>query len=506
MLLLAACSLSAGGWARAQTTTVLTDSGWVSGYAGNGYRAFLGIPYAAAPVGNLRWAPPQRRAPWNGIRSAVSAGSVCPQLDRGNIVSTDEDCLSVNVYAPTNGQGLPVMLWIHGGAFTIGSGSAYDGSLLAQRANVVVVTFNYRLGPLGFLAHPALTAETADRSSGQYGLMDQQFAMQWVRNNIAGFGGDPGNITVFGESAGGISVCMQMTSPRAAGLFHKAILQSGTCTLNSVALPQAEAYGTTYGNRIGCTTTECLRSTSVSTLLYTPASQQSPNGPAWSVAYGGVNSTLPTKPTAALSAGQFLRVPVINGSNHDEGRFFTALRELGQGSALTADQYVADVNAWMPSPQDVLAKYPLSAYSAPDVADATVFGDSSFICGARYSSRLMASRGAVVYAYEFNDPTAPSPFQDPYMPLLAAHTLDIQYVFPSASSSLNYEQTMLSNKMIAYWGNFARTSNPNGFGLPAWSRYSMWGDQVQSLSPGRIGPIDTFANDHKCDFWDARGY
>jgi hypothetical protein len=256
--------------------TVQTDNGPVVGRQAGGVRTFFGIPYAAAPVGDLRWRAPQPRVDWTTPREASAFGNVCVQPVTGMLegeeeaqgkIVGNEDCLYLNVYARGNaapGSRLPTMVWIHGGAFLFGAGSDYDASVLAQKHGVVVVTVNYRLGSLGFLALPTLKAE-AEGESGNYGLMDQQAALRWVRNNIVAFGGDPGNVTVFGESAGGFSVCAQLASPAAAGLFHKAIIQSGPCTSpnNSGAATDSTKRNLDYAAKVGCKngSLACLRKT-----------------------------------------------------------------------------------------------------------------------------------------------------------------------------------------------------------------------------------------------------
>jgi para-nitrobenzyl esterase len=503
--LLAGFSLFGASAAGAQSV-VLTDKGYVAGYANLLFRSFLGIPYAAAPIGNLRWKPPQAHAPW-GIWPATVFGSVCPQVLSGVLLSANEDCLNLNVYTPAFGNNLPVMVFIHGGAFTFGAGSTYDPVILAQKANAIVVTLNYRLGPFGFLAHPALSAEAADQASGQYGLQDQQFALKWVQNNIANFGGNRDNVTVFGESAGGISICAQIASSKAAGLFHKAIVESGACTIGTIPLAEGETYGQQYAANIGCSTASCLRAKSVLTLLYNPPTQPSAIGPTWSPSFGGSGSVMPIAPRAALAFGIFNKVPVINGSNHDEFRLFTALQEIAQGYPITPAQYSAAATASLgPNAPLALAQYPVSNYSGANVAHATMLGDASFICGARTTDQLLVANGVTTYAYEFNDPNAPPPLIDIFMPLLAAHSTELQYIFRTAVTPLNFSQQGLSDQMIKYWKNFAATGNPNGAGLPAWPAYSTSGDQFQRFAPGAVSTITTFAADHKCGFWSTLGF
>ena len=274
--------------------TVTIDTGAVHGALTGDVRHFLGLPYAAPPVGDLRFRAPQPAEPWAGVREAIEPGSQCPQTLSPAGPSNDEDCLFANVWTPTGAHDLPVMVWIHGGAFLFGSGSDkfYDATLLADRG-VVVVTLNYRLGAFGFLAHPALrTDDPAFPTSGNYGLEDQRAALEWVQRNIAAFGGDPTRVTLFGESAGGYSTCVQYLSKRSHGLFEAAISESGLCgaTLLEVPRATAEAQGVALGTALGCPGTDaaaiaCLRGKSVAEVMAATAlpsaTDQLPGGPAY---------------------------------------------------------------------------------------------------------------------------------------------------------------------------------------------------------------------------------
>ncbi len=255
----------------AAAAVVQTNQGKLRGLEAHGIEKFLGIPYAAPPIGALRWMPPQPHAKWSGVLNATEFGNHCAQTARVvGTPSSSEDCLFLNVFAPTptnsgkplidstqaqnsiDARGRAVMVWIHGGAFTAGESDDFDASDLATIGDVVVVTINYRLGALGFLAHPALTAESPNHASGNYGILDQQLALHWVQQNIRAFGGDPGNVTIFGQSAGGLSVLADMASPSAGGLFHKAIIQSGTYQLILPSLATGEAQGTGFANNVKC--------------------------------------------------------------------------------------------------------------------------------------------------------------------------------------------------------------------------------------------------------------
>src|SRR5215813_7949423 len=319
-------SAPTGASAAPQSPVVATDKGPVRGVAIGQTQAFLGIPYAAAPIGDLRWRPPQEHAGWQGVLDASDYGAHCPQVATPyGLPSTTEDCLFLNVFTPdkTN-RGrphlLPVMFWIHGGGLVVGESDGYDPSNLVAQ-NVIVVTINYRIGELGFLAHPALSTESSTGASGNYGLMDQQAALRWVQRNIRAFGGNPDNVTIFGESAGGLSVHSQLASPLAAGLFHQAIVESGSYSLSQPSLAVAEATGAAFAARAGCAsqTADCLRSLSVSAVLAAqPGGTMVPN-------LDGL--VLPLTVRSAFTSGQFNQVPVIEGSNHDEWRLFVAQTE-----------------------------------------------------------------------------------------------------------------------------------------------------------------------------------
>ena len=321
----AAASLASGG----ASPVVRVDGGLVRGADAAGVNSFLGLPYAAPPTGNLRWRPPQPASSWSGVRDATQFGPGCPQaLARNPFLppgTISEDCLNLNVYTPTlrSGSDRPVLVWIHGGGLVQDGGRNYDGTKLAA-AGTVVVTINYRLGALGFLAHPALASRPGG-AAGNYGLMDQQAALRWVQRNIARFGGDPRNVTIAGQSAGGLSVLAQMVSPGARGLFQRAIVQSGTFALNQQPLAAAEAAGETFAKNVGCPdqTAACLRSVPVSDLV----SNFGVEIP------GVVDGSVLTQPIGtALARGQFARVPVINGITHDEELLFVA------GLSLTVSQ------------------------------------------------------------------------------------------------------------------------------------------------------------------------
>ena len=357
---------------------VSSASGQIRGRHVGSTDQYLGIPYAAPPVGPLRWRPPQPPARWHGIRAATRFSPHCPQ-PRGVFghPSTSEDCLYVNVFRPASQlrSNLPVMVWIHGGGFVGGESDDYNPTALVADG-VVVVTINYRLGALGFLAHPALAGQPGG-PTGDYGLMDQQAALHWVRQNIRAFGGNPANVTIFGESAGGQSVLLQLISPTARGLFAKAIAESGGYAQYPSSLASAEAQGRAFAAKAGCAsqTATCLRSLPVATIL----ADQNQSGA--SADMDGVVLKQPLK--QALASGNFNRVPVIDGSNHDEWRLFVALATF-EGHPVTAANYLSTIESTLyVSPQIaavIAQQYPLSAYRSPPLAMSAVGTDGIFAC------------------------------------------------------------------------------------------------------------------------------
>ena len=498
--------------------TALTESGVVIGLRNGVMNEFLGIPYAAPPVGTLRWKPPKRYGYFPGfILQAAQFGSACTQP--GGVGS--EDCLFLNVFTPSSdsGHGLPVMVWIHGGGLQSGSSDPYDPTRLVKKG-IIVVTINYRLGYLGFFAQSAIDAE--DHLKGNYGFMDQQFALKWVRRNIASFGGDPSRVTIFGESAGGQSVYAHLASPLAAGLFRGAIAESGAYTefqdyfFYIVTLAQGEGAGTgavpsgaAIAESVGCTNQKasCLRAVPASTMV---AQEPFP-------IYPFVDGTLlPQTIGAAFASGQFNQVPVISGINHDEDRLFVAVDyDLAGNPILTSDEYDAAVAAlWGPTlGPPVLALYPYASYPSGGEALGASGTDGLFSCPARNADQLL-SKFVPTYAYEFNDENAP-PAQSYFggsltFPLGAYHTAELQYLFKDANffglplAPLSPEQVRLSQAMVSYWTQFAKTGNPNSSGEPAWAPYSSSGDQFQSLIPPVPVAESNFDASHHCStFWNT---
>jgi para-nitrobenzyl esterase len=493
---------------------VATDGGAVRGATAPGGYEFLGLPYAAPPIGSLRWRPPHRPAAWRGVRDATQFAPSCPQPTQFNPFlppgRLSEDCLYLNVYTPSLDRNArrPVVVWIHGGGFTEDGARNYDGSKLAADGTVVV-TINYRLGALGFLAHPALASRPGG-PAGNYGLMDQIAALRWAQRNIARFGGDPDNITIAGQSAGGVSVLSLLVSQHARGLFQRAIVESGAFALNQKPLADAEAAGETFAAQAGCPdqSAQCLRNLSVDALV---ANFNAPVIP------GVVDGKVLTESIgSALSAGRFARVPILNGVNNIEELIFTAGLGLAVSGGtfvpvpvsrpVTADGYTTDIAAVLgvtPARADAIAaEYPLSAYPLPDVAFAELVSDANFVCPALQVDRWTEQR-VPTFAYEFDDNSAPERFAP--LPPAATHSEEIQYIFDQPNTpfpgTFTPDQQALSTTMRAEWASFAANGDPSTSGL-AWPSFNQ-SEQVMSLVPPQPQVWAGFADAHHCSFWDA---
>jgi para-nitrobenzyl esterase len=518
---------------------VQTNEGPVKGSLTKGVAEFLGIPYAAPPVGNLRWRPPVSHAHWTKVLDATAYGSICAQSNEFGVfagpANNNEDCLYLNVFTPTidSSARLPVIVWIHGGGNVDGETPGYDGSKMAAQGHTVVVSMEYRLNVMGWFAHPALDHE--GHLFGNYGLLDQQFALKWVNQNIARFGGDKNNVTVGGQSSGAIDTGLSMVSPLARGLFGRAICQSlcpGPLTPGGfqTTLATAEARGVAFAVAAGCgsgtdaATAQCLRSLPAAQIEAVAAKGNYTGG------QGIIDGQIiPILPMMAFQKGQFNHMPFMNGNTEDEETFFLAITEYDSNTnnALrtppTAAQYENYVNTTFASPPypagtaaKILARYPLSAYSTPELAYDRV-GTDSAICGQRILDKILAPQ-IPVYTYEFDDRTAP--FYFPKMPgfvSLAYHTSDIQYLFPLWAGGpagiphpLNAQQERLSDELVAAWTNFAWRGNPNGNGNYPWPRFTgnsakpAWLlENIPALSSDGDKQYGALRN---CDLWDPLAY
>jgi len=506
--------------AQSPTPVINTTNGPIQGFVLNGINNFLGVPYATPPLASLRWKPPTAPTPWTTTLQTVAYSNFCPQgLSELSPGGGSEDCLYLNVQGPANatpGSNLPVMVWIHGGGLSTGSGQEYNAASLVQGGNVIVVTFNYRLGLLGFLGHPALAAESKEKSSGNYGTLDQQAVLAWVRANIASFGGNPNSITIFGESAGGQSVITQLVSPL-TGKLHAAVIESGTYSSTFPTQSQAQTQGVGLATSLDCPgtnakTAACLRAVPAASLVAAAGAEDfgvtiAPNVDNWVVTQ---------QPFQAIAAGNFQHVPVIDGTNHDEYRLFVSELDLeealsGQPIGYTVGGYEAFVQASAGNyTPEVLAEYPVTNYLSPNYAVATVATDFAFSCNAILLNALL-SQYVPVYAYEFNDPSPPNVFlpYDPYMIINDSHAIELPYLFPAfknitldiGPAQFTSGQAYLSAGMQASWTSFARYNRPLNPRGGAWSPYTVANRNFTSLISPSQSYYTGFFNDHKCDFW-----
>jgi para-nitrobenzyl esterase len=509
----ASVAASAGGrpgsWPDHHPPVVDVQGGAVRGETLAQGFAFRGLPYAAPPTGDLRWRAPRRPAAWSGIRDATQYAPSC--LQKPSLFEPpgpqSENCLYLNVVTPTlrSTARRPVVVWIHGGGLTQDGALNYDGTKLSA-SGAVVVTINYRLGALGFLAHPAL-ARRPGGPSGNYGLMDQQAALRWVQRNIERFGGDPDNVTIAGQSAGGLSVLAHLVSRRSRGLFQRAIVESGAFALHQVSLADAEAFGATYADSVDCPdqTAMCLRSQPAQKLV-----DAFPDAAIPGVVDGKV---LRESIATALATGRFARVPILNGVNTDEELIFV----LGLHAAVSGGTFVAAPAPTSENYESVIAAvlgvsasrasevatlYPFHAYPLPELALSAVVSDANFACPALQVDRWTAGR-VPTFAYQFDDGSAPPLFAGNPFPPIATHSSEIQYLFdqPNAPfpATLDPTQERLAQTMRAAWTRFAATGNPSTAAAP-WPAFGAGSDVLSLRSPApQLDP--GFAAAHHCAFW-----
>lgn len=501
-------------------TLVQSDSGPICGVTSGGQTSYLDIPYAAPPVGALRWQPPQPVQPWTTTYQATQRGPGClsPSVPSGGVqAGTSENCLFLEVQEPAGarpGQRLPVVFEIHGGGF-LGEFRDDDGTNFVNSGPAIYVYAGYRLGIMGFLADAALGAH-----SGDFGLQDQQAALRWVRDNIAAFGGDPGNVTIFGESAGGASVCDQVASPTAKGLFQRGISISGyyNFDVNTIWWPadcksqlpteaQAQQLGTQLAAKVGCGSATdvaaCLRAVPADTLVEAGGQyEETTAGGAIGPIING--TTLPMSAAQAFTLGRVNHVQLMIGVGRDEfnGGVYTNL----PGHIVVADttaeyqQLVSQqFGALAPT---VLRLYPVQRYPSPSsfIAYRTVMADAFSVCPALESYAAVAKH-IPVYAYEDDDADSPGETQ----PLGANHSA-VNRLAHSVPSSLDANQLALQNQVLAEWAGFARTGSPTAAGTPQWSLYTAPGSPVMSLQAAgdsTLVPTAEIMAQHNCGFWDA---
>jgi para-nitrobenzyl esterase len=521
----------------AQTATappsVQTSHGPVEGVHREGADVFLGIPFASPPIGDRRLAPPVQAASWTEPLRATIPPSACPQLaslDPAGLASNNEDCLYLNVWSPTRSGSRPanpspspspsppslspVMVWIHGGGFVEGYGAAkqYDAAHLALEANAVVVTVNYRVGALGFLAASALDEADDRHVSGNYGLLDLQMALRWVAQEIREFGGDPGDVTIMGESAGANAVLGLLASPASEGLFHRAIVQSSTDGAHTVALAKAEQE--TYAHalqEIGCGSgaqvLACLRSARVESLLRMTVRP--------TMVQDGV--VLPLDPFEAFRHGRFIKVPVLIGSNAKENYLFTARMESDVLKRAIAPNDLPGLlkSNFGDRADAVLAQYRPESYVTASTLIGSALTDRRFACMANLARDALAAH-VPVYGYQLDiaDPVQQQPLvAGSDLPNLSYHTTDLGYLFnnDNEAHALSGRHAALSRMIVGYWAAFAAAGDPNARtarteapARVAWRRFTKDEPVVLSLSDTSFTKRD-FAEEHKCEFWEQSG-
>lgn len=489
----------------------------------NGAWAFKGIPFAKPPTGALRWRPPEPTGCFEQQPLPASDfGPKCPQLDRGGVTG-DEDCLQLNVWAPsdyTAGTDLPVLFFIHGGGQIVGSASQttigmthlYDGKLLAEQHDAVVVTAQYRLGALGFLATTALAGESGEDRSGNYAHMDQIAALEWVRDNISGFGGDPSRVMIFGESAGALNTCALVASPRASGLFHAALMQSAACTATPEATLRAE-HDAAIAFFDECDAREdklaCLRELDAATIIETIPGSVSfgtarPDD-GRGVRFGSVidGHILTDDPLETIRSGAHNDVTFVVGSNADEMASDT-LFPVTVGSTSEYEAYVraATILYGADAPDRILAAYPADSYESPQDALEQLFTDAVFTCNARQTARVAAmASSSPVYRYFFSRRTTTRDGSESR----AAHGIELLYVFGTLREIPFYtpptEDAALSDAMMASWVALARDADPNDAELGVtWAPYTA--EQDNYIDFGDEVTLGAGLRTSKCDLWD----
>jgi len=512
----AALSLHGAASAAEPGLEVTMKSGKLAGAVVGESRAFLGVPYAAPPVGKLRWAKPEPSAAWDGVRPASAYASKCPTFNWGppGPPVGSEDCLYLNVFTPKDAKGpLPVAVWFHGGGFTGGSSQDIDGSAFAAKANVVLVTVNYRLGALGFASLPQLDDESPTHSSGNYALMDQQAALGWVRDNISAFGGDPKRVTAVGESAGAFSIWAHIVSPQARGLFQRAITMSGPNSSLSDgvemidrSLEQTRGPSSKLAAEFGCDKEPdplaCLRAVPAARLV--TSANASRGWPGWTITLDGY--VLPEQPKALRDKGRFAKIPILSGATEDEGDFFIQILKFRPGPRYGEADYRKALEP-VPFGDQILAAYPPDRKGSPDRTFGATVSDQ-WACGTQKINTIFGKL-TTVYAYEFGDRNAPPTlFNFPGASGGAGHTSEIPYVFQSSypkeihrsAPAFDAGQQALSDRMLRAWGDFVWGRKPSA----DWPEFGKTGETVL-LAPGgdvKLSKAD-FRAKHSCAFWDT---
>lgn len=474
---------------------VAIDSGLVEGVRDQDSVVYKGIPFAAPPLGNLRWRAPQRPASWAGVLKADTFKPMCmttmPAVPGGTMEAVSEDCLYLNIWTPVvrPQAKLPVMVWIYGGGFRAGSASspAYWGDKLAGKG-VITVNLSYRVGSFGFLSHPELSAESGHGTSGNYGVLDMIAALQWVRRNIAAFGGDPGNVTIFGQSAGSFGVGYLMTSPLARGLFQRAIGQSGADMGPAGPIGEglmrpkdAEASGLRLAKALGTETIAQLRQVPAETLL--AADSAWPTDAAGKIKGDGQTGTdavldgyvFPQPMYETFAAGKQNDVPILIGYNANEGG---DILMSPLPAAAYRDSVAAEYGAWS---DRILDLYPAGSDDEAARSQLSLLRDSWFGWHMWSWARLQANTGRqAAYLYDFSYVPRYPP-GSPFAAMGAAHGFELRYVFAHGSSKATAKDEQMLHAMSTYWTNFAKAGNPNGAGLPRWPAFTRAHQMVMTL-------------------------
>ena len=492
----------------ADAPVVHTRNGDVLGVLQGSVESFKALPFAAPPVGDLRWRPPQDPADWLGVRDGSKFSSACPQKDPSGSIIGSEDCLYLNVFRPQGARGLPVMVFVHGGHDATGSAgvtengvAAYDGSELAQNGNVVVVTINYRLGALGFIAHPELSRESGYAGSGNYGYMDQIQALNWVRRNVAAFGGDPDNVTLFGQSSGGGGVMVLLASPLSRGLFHRAIIHSGQFAIQD--LKKAEGDGLSFSKALNCQSApdelKCMRTKSASEIVVAlpggHASGGSARGPSHflPVVDGWI---LPHSPLEIIRAGMHHHVPVLIGNAAEETSWIYYNESI---NIHTDQEYIDTVKKnYGKIASEVLNLYPSGDYPSPRQAYNAISADHLFVCPAQRLTQAVSGSqsdfvGRFLYTHVLSGPLG---FFG------ASHGFDLLFVFGTFGIyqlTPTPDEVTLKEKFQKTWTDFARSGRPGDF----WNRYDASQDNYAIFNT----PMSSGSQlrTKQCDYWSPVG-
>jgi para-nitrobenzyl esterase len=472
-----------------QELLIQTNSGVIQGYYDeiSGVKAFLGIPYAKPPIGDLRWKRPQPVEGWSQTRAALSYSAACWQHnDSAELVNQSEDCLYLNIWAPKeNTQNMPVMVFIHGGSFVDGSGNMkiHKGNLLSQKGNVVIVTINYRLGIFGFMTHDLLSSEDpAYPTSGNYGLLDQNLALKWVKNNIAQFGGDANNITLFGESAGSFSICYHLLMGQSANLFNRVILQSGSCYYPnrpigqpvlikdnpSAHMPSWKKASQVWLKENNCSSISCARNLTGKAI--SDYSKRIKLNTVWPVIDGIV---IKDDPVNLFDSGDYNKVDVLHGGNKDEGTMFST-----NYVSLSKSNYQQLIKSSFGNYSgEALDVYNVDKFDAPWRAVSAIIGDYTFICPITALSKILFSNsGKNTYEYHFTQ--IPEYLTKDAIDFLRSfHAAELYYIFGNPDTTfapLTADETKFSNQLIGLWTSFARNGKPEITTTPSvvWPLYN----------------------------------